>query len=78
MEVPDVNSLTIYKFTYGFIMGMQATSQFPGACVQQFDVMIRDVNTTYNEVFTAYLPWNWFNFLDRLRIVLVDYSTLQQ
>ncbi len=57
-------------------MGMQSTSQFPGACVQQFDVMIRDVNTTYNEVFTAYLPWNWFNFLDRLRIVLVDYSTL--
>ena len=57
---------------------MQATSQFQGACATQFDIILNDVNTTMNEALTAYLPWNWFNFIDRLRIDLVDYSTLQQ
>ena len=68
----------VYNFTYGFIRGMQATSQFQGACQTQFDIFLIDIQTTAQEALTAYLPWNFFNFMDRLRIDLVDYSTLQQ
>ena len=78
LYIPNYNSSKVYNFTYGFILGMQASSQFPGACAQQYDVFLKDISLTVSEAMTGYLPWNWFNFLDRLRTDLVDYSALQQ
>ncbi len=57
---------------------MQANSQFQGSCWTGVATLGNDLNTTYQEAFTMYLPQNWFNFLDRLRIDLVDFATVQQ
>ena len=57
---------------------MQANTQFQGACWTQIAQFGNDLNMTYNEFFQMYLPMNWFNFADRLRINLVDFASLQQ
>ena len=56
---------------------MQTNQNFEGACWTQVQVFEASVHTTFEELLIMYKPANWFNFLDRLRIDLVDYNALQ-
>ena len=76
--MPGPNTTVVYNFTYGFIRGMQATTQFQGACQTNFDLVLTDVAILVKVLPTAYLPADWFNLLDTFRTILVDYSSLQQ
>ena len=69
---------TFYNFTYGFVRGMQANNMFQGACQSQIDTLTASLSVTAQEALTAFLPKNWFNFLDRLRVDLNYYAALQQ
>ena len=56
---------------------MQANPTFEGACWTQIQVFGQSLNTTVQEALVMYLPANWFNFIDRLRIDLVDFNAMQ-
>ncbi len=66
-----------YLFTYGFIRGMQAQTQFEGQCWNSVEVFLVSIESTKEEFTVAYLPQNWFNLLDRFRVNLVDWSIIQ-
>lgn len=66
-----------YQFMYGVIRGMQAQTQFEGQCWNTVEALLVSFNQTKDEIKIAYLPQNWFNLLDRLRINLYNYSLVQ-
>ena len=66
-DEPALNE-TWGDFYYGIILGWQTQQKVPGQCHTDTTAFYTSINATIHILLRSYLPSNWFNFADRVRI----------
>ena len=67
-EDEPVANETWVDFYYGIILGWQTQQKVPGQCHTDTTAFYTSLNATVDILLRSYLPSNWFNFADRVRI----------
>ena len=70
----DPSSETLADFYFGLILGWQTQQVRRGQCYMDNQNFFRTLNDTYQMILIAFLPANWFNFIDRIRINIDSFS----
>ena len=70
----EENNETFADLYFGIILGWQVRQDTPGQCYDDTLAFWQTMNRTLRSALTAFLPQNWFNFLDNIRVNIDSFA----